>query len=299
MAELVKQVCCVCLNELPIKQFYKSASDFYASGYMPICKTCFGLKFDFYNGQYQSTKKAMQRLCMAFDIYFNEDVFDSCDVGDKTVGNYLRKLNLTQHGGKTFEETLDENPSSLFSGDRKPVKETRLAFIDQYGNEQEGDVSKRDADKWGVGFDPMDYEILNNHYKFLKSANPNCDSNQEIFILDLCYTKMQQMKAVRNGDVDAYSKLTDTYRKSFQQAGLKTTKDEMKTADDCWAAWVNNVSQFTPEEYYKDKELYKDFDGLGEYYERFAVRPLRNLQLGTTDRDSEFYVHEVDEDGET
>lgn len=299
MAEITKQTCCVCLNDLPIRQFYKSASDFYASGYLPICKTCFGLKYDFYNHQYQSTKKAMQRLCMAFDIYFDEDLFDACDEGDSTVGNYIKKLNLAQHRSKTFEDTLENNPGNLFSGDRKPVVESRVAIVDQYGNEQVGDVSKKSVEKWGVGFDPVDYEILDSHYKFLKGANPNCDSNQEIFILDLCYTKMQQMKAVRGGAVDDYSKLTETYRKLFQQAGLKTTKDEMKTADDCWSAWVDNVSQYTPEEYYKDKELYKDFDGLGDYYERFAVRPLRNLQLGTSDRDFEFFVHEDDEDVET
>ena len=70
----------------------------------------------------------------------------------------------------------------------------------------------------------------------------------------------------------------------------------MKTADDCWSTFVGIVSQYTPEEFYKNKDRYKDFDGLGEYYERFAVRPLRNIELGSQDRDYEFYVHEEDAD---
>ena len=45
-------------------------------------------------------------------------------------------------------------------------------------------------------------------------------------------------------------------------------------------------------EYYKDKSLYKDFDGLGDYFERFVKRPLRNLMTGSTDRDFEYCVKE-------
>ena len=57
------------------------------------------------------------------------------------------------------------------------------------------------------------------------------------------------------------------------------------------------ISKYTPEEYYKDKTLYKDFDGIGDYFKRFVLRPLRNLQLGTTDRDKEFFVSDEEEYG--
>ena len=46
------------------------------------------------------------------------------------------------------------------------------------------------------------------------------------------------------------------------------------------------------------KTLYKDFDGIGDYFKRYVLRPLRNLQLGTTERDKEFIAlsvkHNVD-----
>lgn len=243
-----------------------------------------------------SNKKAMQRMCMAFDIYFNEDVFDSCDTkDDAVVGKYFRKMNLGQYRDKKFDDSLDEGLFEL-SGDRKKVKGKRVAIVDEYDNVQEetesSKISPKDIEKWGIGFDIVDYGILNSHYKFLKKVNPNCDNNQEIFINDLCYTKMQQLKAVREGRVDDYSKLTESYRKTFQQAGLKTVQDENKTSDDCWSQWTGIISQYTPEEYYKDKQLYADWDDLGEYYQRMAVRPLKNLQLGTNERDKEYYVHD-------
>lgn len=285
-----KASCCSCGEALALTKFYKSNSTFYIDGHLPICKDCFSSKFGNYVSEYHSSKMAMQRMCMTFDVYFNEDLFDDCDTDDNTVlGNYFRKLNLTQHKGKTFENSIQEGFS--LSGKRKAVK-AKYKEQEEYDDEL-GEVNPSDVGKWGVGFDGVDYEVLNAHYKYLKTANPNCDNNQEIFVNDLCYIHMQKMKALRNGEVDAYSKLTESYRKSFNQAGLKTV-DDMKTDDDCWSVWVDRVSQYTPEEFYKNKERYKDHDGFGEYYERFAVRPLNNIVFGTQNRDNEFFVHEED-----
>lgn len=286
-----KCVCCSCRESLPLTKFYKSNSEFYIDKHLPICKDCFANIFGFYTAEYQSTKKAMQRMCMAFDIYFNEDLFDSCDADSSAVlGNYFRKLNMKQQKEKTFDTSLKEGFE--FSGNRKVVKNTRVAVVDEYGNEDESqEANQKDVEKWGVGFDPVDYKVLEDHYKYLKVANPNCDSNQEIFVIDLCYIYMQKMKALRDGKVDDFNKLTESYRKSFNQAGLKTS-DDLKTDDDCWSVWVDRVAQYTPEEFYKNKERYKDHDGFGEYLERFVLRPYKNIEMGTQDRDSEFYVHE-------
>lgn len=290
-----KYVCCSCGEPKSFTQFYKTSSGFYSAGILPICKKCFSSKFGIYAAEYRSNKKAMQRMCMAFDVYFDEDLFDQCDVKDDAViGKYFRQLNMQQNKGKTFDTSIDNGAFSL-SGERKGAmaSDKRVVVVDEYGNEQdnEDEINAKDIEKWGLGFQPVDYDVLNTHYKYLKTANPNCDSNQEIFVNDLCYIHMQKMKALRNDDVDNYNKLTESYRKSFKQAGLKTVED-LKTDDETWGVWVGNVAQYTPEELYKDKNKYKDYDNLGDYYERFAVRPLKNIVLGTQDRDKEFYVHE-------
>ena len=104
------------------------------------------------------------------------------------------------------------------------------------------------------------------------------------------------MRAVRESRVDDYNKLTESYRKTFTQAGLKTVQENTVNDDDCWGVWQARIAKYTPEEYYKNKKLYKDFDGLQDYIERFVLRPLRNLMFGTQDRDKEYYVHEESED---
>ena len=98
------------------------------------------------------------------------------------------------------------------------------------------------------------------------------------------------IKAFQDGDSDKYVKLTEQYAKTFKQAGLKTIQEVDNSADECLGVTLATISQFTPEEYYKDRGLYKDFDKIGEYFTRFVKRPLKNLMTGSTDRDHEYYV---------
>lgn len=292
-----KCVCCSCGEPLALTKFYKSNSVFYADGHLPICKECFSSKFGHFAAEYHSNKMAMQRMCMTFDIYFNETAFDSCDTDDSTVlGNYFRKLNLSQHKGKTFEDSIKEGFG--LSGDRKPVKETQEVVNvdnDDEENENADMIDPADIEKWGAGLEPTDYTILNSHYRLLSSSNPQCDGNAEIFIIDLCYTKMQQMKAVRESRVDDYKKLTESYIKSFTQAGLKTVKDTNAMEDFTIGVNAETIEKYTPAEYYKNRSLYKDHDNIGDYIDRFLLRPLRNLMRGTKDRDAEFFVKDEEE----
>ena len=289
--------CCCCGEDLSLTKFYKSFSEFYKDEHLPICKDCFQRKFGKYAAEYHNNKKAIQRLCMAFDIYFNEDLFDSCDVNDETVvGNYFRKLNMKQHTGKTFDTTIEEGNMEL-SGDRKKVKGKRIAVVDEYDNvsEEEIKISPKDIEKWGIGFAPIDYQVLNSYYKQLKKANPDIGDNQEMFIIDMCYTNMQQMKALREGRIDDYSKLTESKRKSFQQSGLKVARETTNSEDFTVGVNVELIEKYTPAEYYKNQELFQDFDSIKDYFGRFILRPLKNLMHGTVDRDYEYRVKEEED----
>lgn len=288
-----QQKCCCCGETLSITKYYKSYSNFYSKGILPICKDCFGRKFGEYARVFKSNKIAMQRMCMAFDIYFNETAFDKCDTkDDAVVGKYFRNLNLGQHSEKSFDDSLKDGIFE-FSGERKRVNGVRVAYVDEYDNVQEETdvkINPKDIEQWGIGFEPSDYIVLNNHYKTLKKANTNTDDNQEIFIKDLCYAKMLQMKALRENDIDNYNRLTDSYRKTFQQSGIKVVKESSSVEDVSFGVSIDTIERYTPAEFYKNQNLYKDFDGIGDYIRRFLLRPLRNLQFGTTDKDKEFYV---------
>ena len=292
-------VCCQCgqgYNSL--SYFYKVNSGMYASlGYIPVCKTCIGRLLDVYSVRYVSAKKGLQRICMLFDLYYKDNLFEkSFDGHDVVFGSYMRLLNMTQYRGKTFDHTIrdgfsfEDIPEVVEAQSKKSS-----ASNAKEDSEKSSAIDEKDIEKWGDGFLSADYEILNAHYKYLKNANPNCDSNQEIFINDLCYTHMLKMRALREGSVDNHNKLTEQYRKTFSQAGLKTIRDSSANEDFTIGVNAELIEKYTPAEYYKNKELYRDFDDIGGYFERFILRPLRNLMHGTTDRDHEFYVKEEED----
>ena len=284
-------MCCRCHKKFNSVDFYKTHSTIYTDApYMPICKDCFFDVYNMYCRKYNDKKKAMQRVCMAFDLYWDEDIFDrNCIGGDLIMGNYMKSLNMKQYRGKTFESNIDQN--FVFGENKSSVAITRQnAEPEDIEMKNENQVKASDVERWGSGFSSNEYKELNAHYKYLKVANPNCDSNQEIFIINLCEIKMKQAHALKDDDIDAYTKLTELYRKIFQQAGLKTVKEATTSAEDCWSSWTGVISKTTPEEYYKNKELYRDMDGFDDYMTRHFLRPLNNLVNGTENRDSEFFI---------
>lgn len=273
--------------DLRSADFYKSNSALYSNnGYMPVCKGCLSQIYNRYLASFQDTRKAIKRVCMAYDLYYNDSITDACirNAKPKTprIGDYMKKLNMSQYRGKTFDNTLEEG--FLFDLDEN------IEFPEDKETQPITTIPEAVRARWGAGLSDDDYKTLEEHYRYLKKANPDFDSNQEIFIMDLCQIKMQQTRAMMSGRTDDYIKLTESYRKTFSQAGLKTTPDVVESNNETWGTWINMISKYTPEEYYKDKTLYKDFDGIGEYIKRFMLRPLKNLQFGTTDRDKEFYV---------
>lgn len=295
-----KRVCCTCGESLVTTKFYKSYSKFYIDSLLPICKDCFAHKFGEFAKTYKSNKMAMQRMCMMFDIYFHEDTFDKCDTNDETViGKYFRQMNISQNRGKTFEDSIIEGAFTL-SGDRKRVKGKEIAYVDEYGNVQEETPEERidpkDIERWGIGFDKIDYDIMNNHYKMLKKANPNCDDNQEFFMGNLCQIYMQQCKAMRDKDTKTYKEMTELYMKTYKEAGLKTVRDTSETKEFLTGVGIAQIEKYTPAEFYKDQKLFKDFDGIGGIIKRFMTRPLKNLQFGTNEQDEEYSIQDDDGD---
>lgn len=294
--------CCRCHKSFNKRDFYKTYSTMYTKdGYMPICKKCLNeLFYSFLEEYNDDSKKAWKRLCMSFDIYYNESLFAKTDSLDRSVivGNYIKQLNMVQYKNRTMTNSLREKFvfDESYSKDRGKAKNNNEIIEDEDYSDDPEEIRKIDIKRWGDGYRPIDYKMLNDHYKYLTEANPNYSSNQELFIKDLCYINMLKQKSLVERDIDNVKKLSDTYRKTFQEAGLKTVNETVSADDFSIAVNVKTIEQYTPAEFYRDKKLYRDFDGLGEYYERFILRPLRNLQHGSSDRDREYYVKEGDFD---
>lgn len=274
--------------------FSKSPSPLYQAnnGYINICNGCRDKYYyklcKLYNG---NQAHAIRHLCQQFDIIFHEDALTASRQisSDRSrISHYLAKKNLGQTAriGGTYIDGMKYDYSN---------KQDDIIMSREQAKSEDSTITASAVDRWGVGLTELDYKNLDEHYRMLKKNNPNADNNQEIFIKSLCNINMLMVRAIKDGDSDKYVKLTDQYAKTFKQAGLRTVEEKDVSNDETFCMTLGFISDYTPEEFYKDKTLYADFDGIGEYVERHITRPMINLETGSETRDKEFFVPEVEE----
>lgn len=261
-------------------------------GFLPWCKECTDKYMILLTAFYSNNEEhAIEHFCQQVDWVFDiEPLKCAREISSdrSRISHYAAKKNLNTGGRKTYLDTLRYNYEN-----RDDVVESR-----EQVKSDESTITFSAIDRWGLGLPEGDYKILDEHYRMLKKNNPNCDNNQEIFIKALCNLNLLMVKTIKDGDSDKYVKLTDQYAKTFKQAGLRTITEQDSSADECLGVTLATIAQYTPEEYYKDKNLYKDNDRIGEYFERFVKRPLKNLMFGSNERDKKYYVHEDDIDND-
>ena len=261
-------------------------------GYLPWCKEC----TDAYVTQMTALMSNNEELAIK----------DFCQ-----RSGWVYELNPLKASREIYSGHRDRTRISHYGGRRNLNCDGRKTYIDSLKFEfdsKQGEIiqSKEDIenektsvtgsaiDRWGVGLTEWDYNTLEDHYKMLKKNNPNCDSNQEIFLKSLCNLNWVTQKMLRSDTLDAtkYTSLIEQYNKTFTKAGLKTIQEVDNSADECLGVTLAAIAQYTPEEYYKNRSIYNDFDGIGDYFDRFVKRPLKNLMFGSNERDKEFCVKE-------
>lgn len=288
-----KCTCCGASWDNQKSHFSKSASPLYQSndGYLNICNNCRDVYYyklvDLYNG---NEAHAIKHFCQQFDIIFHEDAFMASRQisSDRSrLSHYQAKKNLgqTSRVGITYTDGLKYDYQNSL-GDVIESREQAKSG---------SSVSASAVDRWGVGFTELDYKNLDEHYRLLKKYNPNADNNQEIFIKDLCNINMLKIRALQKGDSKEYATLVEQYSKTFKQTGLRTIEEKDDSNNETFGVTLATISQYTPEEFYKDKTLFGDWDDLGDYYDRHICRPMKNLMFDEDVRDSEFYVPDEDD----
>lgn len=269
--------------------FQKSSSPLFQAndGYLPWCKFCTDSYLVLLNAMYCNNEEhAIEHFCQQVDwVYDIEPLKCAREISSdrSRISSYAAKKNLNCGGRKTFIDTIKYDYQN---------RQDEIITSREQAKSEDSTITATAVDRWGVGFTELDYKLMDDHYRMLKRQNPNCDANQEIFIKSLCSLAMLQTNALRDGDSDKYVKLTEQYSKTFKQAGLRTVEEKDNSADECLGVTLAAIAQYTPEEYYKNKSIYADFDGIGGYFDRFVKRPLKNLMLGSNDRDTEFCVKE-------
>lgn len=274
--------------------FYKSKSKIFAGNdqYAPFCKDCLESLYmhltEFYgNDEY----RAMERICMMLDLYYSDSIMDQTSKAttNTRIAAYLRLLNLTQPKDfdKTYNDTVIELKAAKVSVD--DAEDVRIA-----NETQETRITQRDLDLFGFGWAPDEYADMRRLYRNMRDGKGDLTAKEEMDLVSLCRTRSMINRALAAGNNKDYISLTGLYQdtvKQFEERFKKESAAQQSSIDPV-GVMIRTIEQYTPAEYYKDKQLYKDADGVKEYIERFMTRPLRNIILGTKDMDEEFSVED-------
>ena len=264
-----KYTCFYCGKEYVETNFYNSSSEFYSNiGKIPHCKQCIEKFYQQYFEKYTNEgclapeKKAVQRLCMVFDIYYSDDAYNSAinsatkrEMNISPMGAYMKMIQLQQYKNKSYENTIYEAEQENFA----------MSSISEISGEIT--VDKKTIDFFGSGFTDEDYKYLKREYDDW-TARHECNTKaQEEVIKDICFNRLQNLKALRRGedtkDITAsFQKMLDAGKLQPKQNAGDTTSDN-QTFGTLIDKWENERP--LPE---IDEEL-KDVDKIGTYIDVF------------------------------
>ena len=266
-----KIVCFYCGKEYVDTNFYNSNSEFYSNiGKIPYCKQCIEKFYQQYFNRYTNEscltpeKKSVQRLCMAFDIYYRDDVFVSAMNKIKTSGinispmsQYMKQIQLQQYNRnkESYENTITEAEQENFA----------MAAISDLSGETT--IDQKTIDFFGKGFTDEDYKYLKREYDDWTARHEcNTKAQEEVF-KRICFKQLEILKATRRGEdtknLDAtFQNLLETAKLQPKQNSGDTTADN-QTFGTLIDKWENERP--LPE---IDEEL-KDVDKIGYYIDTF------------------------------
>jgi len=277
--------------------FNVSPSPYYAGndGYLHICKRCLDKYFNQYRDEMfdGDQDKAMEFLCSTINTCFDKTAWANAkkhpSQSKSKVSVYFSKLNLSQTKGASYADTVKireenkvENAKTIQSAKDNPEIETPIEIIQLFG----------------LGFSAQDYETLQYEYEdWVKKYGVPEDKRQEELYKSICYLKVHLQHSIQNGEAGVGA-LAKAYKEHIDAATTELEDRKQKKEDavrlDPLGMWIKDIEQYTPAEFFKDKTLYKDSDGLGSYASRFIFRPLKNLLTGSKELDKEFSLSKED-----
>lgn len=298
---------CCCCGKKYRKQTgnfsYSCSPMFRGNGnYLPICVNCIDNLVEQYTELLDSQDEAIKRVCLHWDYYFSESLLaasSKAELDQSRMRIYIRNCNLSQNAGGTYDNYLRELEQA---NEALEEEQNADSVSEDESKSNESTISDRTVKRWGLGYEDIEYQMLNDHYKMLKDKIGD-DEVKDSLIKDLCEQHILKYRSRQAGDYDKYQRMSNLYQQTLSAVDLKPKNADKNVLssnpDVSWGMFEQIIENYSPAEFIKenDKKIFKDYYAQDEYYRRFVIRPTNNLINGTNEMDSE-YVIEVDEDDE-
>lgn len=259
-------------------KFYYEATDKYldTNGLMSVCSDCINdMYYSFYKSEH-SLESAIYKICKIMNVAYSVVAIEATIGKISKMVNTKKRINVFGlYKASVSGIAMEEGEDRTFSELSRPIVNNG---IDEILDQEDVEMLKELEEKWGGKKEYEDLIYLEKEFSGWKQTH-KCDNKAEEFIFkELCYLQLDIKKAREE------KKSTAPYLKTFQdlmKSGGITPAQSKASSDnksvDSFGAIIKMIEEIEPAEFYKDKELFKDFDGIGEYIDKYIIRPLRNF----------------------
>lgn len=301
---VIPQDHCHCRRCQKVKRssFFHKAVDLTidTNGFFSICKECVDeLYKKVLESEYGSVQKTVLHLCRKLNVKYDEAAIEAATKqiessnwnADKFFGVYRAKL-------LAVSKSASDSPMNLEYMDNPTI-----VTNEDYDNREEG-FTEEDFNRlksfWGMTYTQDEIAILEEKYmRWSESHSINTESERVLLKL-ICIKELEIDKAI------AVNSSTTVLLKEFQEL-LKTSGLNPSSAvaagtnksQETWGNFVKMVEETEPAEFYKDESLFKDFDNINEYWQKFVVRSIKNFITGSKDFNLESSADDYEDDNFT
>lgn len=278
---------CSCCGGISKTKFYKSYSVLNKYRMMQaICKDCLIEIYKDLVNEYKSEDKALYRLCMLLDVYYDEKMVVTCKEKSKESGKdlpleYMPKLSLKQYANKSF---IDSNKMELnekkIAGNEDVKKEEKSTK-----KNKKSVVTPEMIQRWGDNLEENDYLFLEERFKMMCDTydNKNIANIWQYQEIALNYLQIQKLRALDDEKSTATAiKLMDSTSKMMNDCKMKSTQldgsgDLDVNLPGIWAKRIQNEDPIPQAE-----GVFADVDRIQELFDNQFVKPMRRV-LGVGD----------------
>lgn len=280
-----KYTCFYCEKDYVEANYYKTYSKFFSNiGRIPYCKQCIEKFYQEYLDEYKNAgsltpeRDAVKRVCMAMDLYFSEDNYNSSmdkikkdGINTSPMGQYMRTIFFKQYQNKSYDKTIEEE-------NKKALAES---LVDSYNISDSREVDEETVKFFGAGFTDEDYEFLKDQYGDWVTRHECQTKAQEEVFKRICFKQLEILKATRRGEDT--KNLDDTFQKLLDTAKLQPKQNSNEAMSDAqtFGTLIDKWENTRPIPEVED-EL-KDVDKIGYLIHVFFTGHMaRVLNLGSS-----------------
>lgn len=284
-------ICYRCGREFSSQRsnFPKSHSSLYKynNQHIHICRDCVDFMFNRYADLLNSEKRAMEIICQRLDIYWSESIYESVikkDASRSIPIYYIAMTNLSQHEGKTYDNTIRE------------IETNKVGIM--YGetiSDTAEEVTQDIVDFWGGGLTPSHYAELEKRLDKWKDGRDlaSLDMGELTVIKQICMLEVQiNLDAAAGKSIDKNVKALDSLLGSgnLRPVQKKTDDSDGKEDKTPFGVWINRIENDEPIP--EPDEEFKDVDGIVKYVSTWFLGHMCKM-LKVNNRFSNLYEEEL------